>query len=190
MTIQNSLTDRGRSLEEDYFRRRDLELVEKLRKVAEAETARTQLGQKTGLGDPALLAELQTLGFTPATVCLLPLVPLVQTAWAEGGVTTSERELILALARARGIEPDSPAHQQLLSWMSTKPDEAVFGGAGRLISAMLAAGGDAVANVRVEDLVAQCEQIASASGGLFGLGRISVEEKGLLLRIAEDLKKH
>lgn len=42
------------------------------------------MGQRTGLTDPELLQALETVGFTPETVVLLPLMPDVQMAWAEG----------------------------------------------------------------------------------------------------------
>jgi hypothetical protein len=187
MTIHDAMHERGRSLEEDFFRRRDRELVEKIRKAAEAEASRQGLGQKTGLDDPALLAELQELGFTPDTVVLLPIVPAVQMAWAEGGVTRDEAELLLALARARGVTDGSPAHTQLQNWIATRPDDEVFARAGRLIAAVLASGGETAANLTAADLVANAERIASASGGLFGLGRVSVEEKNLLAQIKADL---
>jgi hypothetical protein len=41
--------------------------------------------------------------------------------------------------------------------------------------------------LNAEDLVAHCESIASASGGVFGIGRISGEERKLLSSIAEAL---
>src|SRR5688572_21881559 len=109
MPNDNPLGDRGRSLEEDYFRKKDRELIEKMRQAAAAEAARLELSAKSGLQDPELLKELQELGFTPDTVVLLPLVPLVQVAWAEGGVSDAERKLILQLARSRGVSEGSAA---------------------------------------------------------------------------------
>lgn len=188
MTNHDALSERGRSLEDDFFRRRDRELVEKIRKAAEADTAKEGIGAATGLTDPALLSELHALGFTAETIVLLPLVPAVQMAWAEGGVTADEMELILALARARGVTEGSAAHTQLVDWLKVKPADEVISGAGRLIAAVMAAGGNATANLTADDLVAQAEKIASASGGLFGFGRISVEEKGILARLNRDLK--
>jgi hypothetical protein len=108
-------------------------------------------------------------------------------AWAEGGVTRDEAELLLALARARGVTDGSPAHTQLQNWIATRPDDEVFARAGRLIAAVLASGGETAANLTAADLVANAERIASASGGLFGLGRVSVEEKNLLAQIKADL---
>lgn len=180
--------ERGRAMEDEYFRKRDRELIEKLRKSRADEATRRALGTSTGLQDPALLQELLDLGFTPETVSLLPLIPVVQMAWAEGGVTRHEHDLVVKLAQARGIADGSAAHRQLIDWLTTRPAAAVFAGAGRLIRAMLASGSAPVTNLTADDLVHYCEQIAGASGGMLGLGRISGEERTLLQTIAADLK--
>ena len=91
MSEHEFLDERRRASEDDYFRKRDRELIEKMRQVAAAERDRSELSAKTGLDDPALLGELQDLGFTPQTLPVLPLVPIVQMAWAEGGITPAER---------------------------------------------------------------------------------------------------
>ena len=189
MAEHDSLADRGRAIEEEYFRRKDRELIEKMRQAAAAEQARGEMGRRTGLDDPALLKELQDLGFTPDTVILLPLVPVLEMAWAEGGITAAERHLIVKLARSRGIDEKSPADGQLEQWMATQPDPAVFERAGRLINAVLTSGSDRTASgLTADDLVAYCEKIASASGGILGMGKISSDERALLSRIANDLK--
>lgn len=186
---EDQLAKRGRSLEEEYFRRRDRELIEKMQQAAAADRARGEMGRQTGLSDPALLQELEELGFTPETVSLLPLVPMIEMAWAEGGVTSAERDLLVKVARARGITQGSAADGQLARWMAERPDTSVFERARRLIAAMLASGsGSPAAGVSADDLVAQCEQIAAASGGIFGIGRVSAEERSLLAEIARDLK--
>ena len=97
----------------------------------------------------------------------------------------------MKLARQRGVEKDSVADAQLSEWMTTRPGPAVFAHATRLISAMLDAGSAQVTGgLSAEDLVAYCEKIASASGGIFGmrLGSISPDEK--LLYIADSGKPH
>ena len=139
MPDDNPLADRGRSLEEDYFRKQDQELIERMRKAAAAVREREALEAKTGLHDPELLKDLQELGFTADTVSLLPLMPLLQVAWAEGGVSPQERRLIVDLARRRGITDGSPADAQLSEWLTRSPDTSVFRRAERLIAAVLAA---------------------------------------------------
>src|SRR5688572_30308713 len=54
MSEDNPLGDRGRAFEEDYFRKRDRELIEKMRKASAAESERREIGSKTGLQDPAI----------------------------------------------------------------------------------------------------------------------------------------
>src|SRR5690606_19935346 len=109
--------DHGRDMEEEYFRRQDQELIERMRKQAGADKARRELGEKTGLTDPALIADLEALGFTPETVALLPVIPVIQVAWAEGGVSTKERALVVDFARKRGIADGSAADAQLQNWL-------------------------------------------------------------------------
>lgn len=187
MPDQHPLGDRGRALEEDYFRRKDRELLDKMRQTSAADGVRRELSAKSGLQDPALLEELQALGFTPDTAVLLPLVPLVQMAWAEGGVSDAERTLILQLARTRGIGEGSVADLQLGSWLSSRPEPETFSSAARLIRAMLDSPPAGAVPLTADDLVSYSERIAAASGGMFGINRVSAEERALLSTIARDL---
>ena len=178
----------ARSREDEYFRKKDLELIEKMRRSAALAQANRDLAARAGLNDPEMIQELQMLGFTAETVGLLPLVPLVQIAWAEGGVSAAERELIVTLARSRGIDEGSAGDHQLSAWLASQPDAQVFTRAMRLISAMLATAVPGTLALSADDLVAYCERIAAASGGVFGMRRISAEERALISSIAAELK--
>jgi hypothetical protein len=186
MADKDIFAERGRSLEEEYFRKRDKELIEKMRRAAAAEQARTDMGRKVGITDPGLLEQLQELGFTPDTVILLPLVPIVEVAWAEGGVSAAERGMIVKLARSRGIEEGSAADRTLTAWLDDRPGEQVFAQATRLIRAMLDSSGPH--DLTADDLVKQAESIAAASGGILGINRVSAEERQLLQALAKQLK--
>jgi tellurite resistance protein len=177
-----------RDLEEEYFRKQDQELIEKMRKAAAAEESRRALGAQSGIGDPALLREIELLGFTPETVALLPLVPILQVAWAEGGVSPEERKMILEVARTRGIVAESAADRQLADWLAHKPPQDVFIRAGRLISAMLAAHSGEAGALTADDLVKHAESIAAASGGIFGMNKISKEERAAIAQIQAALR--
>jgi hypothetical protein len=188
MADNDAFADRRRAAEEDYFRKRDRELITKMRQAASADQARRDMIAKTGLTDPELLRELSDLGFTPDTVILLPLVPIVQVAWAEGGITPAERALIFEFARARGIEAGSAAEGLLHDWLATQPRPEVFSRAQRLIRAMLESGGADGLTFSIDDLIEQSEKIAAASGGVFGLRTISAEERRILQQIGSNLK--
>jgi hypothetical protein len=188
MVDHDSFQDRGRALEEEYFRKKNRELVEKMRRDAADEQARQALQAQTGLTDPEAIRELQALGFTAETVALLPLMPVIRVAWAEGGVTDAERQAIKKLARARGIADGGPADRQLSEWLSRCPEEQVFTRAMGLIRAILDSPAHSQVGVTADDLVRDCETIAAASGGIFGLRKVSDDERALLSTIASQLK--
>ena len=177
-----------RDQEEDYFRRQDQELIEKMRRAAAADEARRALGAASGIQDPGLLREVEQLGFSAETVSLLPLVPILQVAWAEGGISADEQKLIVDLARQRGIASGTPADAQLQEWLANRPSSDVFSRAGRLISAMLTAGSATVQDLSADDLVKYCESIAAASGGILGLGKVSAGERAAIEQIQAALK--
>jgi len=184
--MSDPLSDRRRTHEEEYFQKKDRELVEKMRQQAKAEAQLRELGGQVGVTDPQLIHELAELGFTPETVKLLPLIPVLEMAWAEGGVTAPERKMVIDVARARGIEAGSVADRQLAEWLDRQPTENVYQRARRLIGALFASGGRF--DLTPDDLLKYCEAIAEASGGLFGIGRVSSEERATLARIADEIK--
>lgn len=177
-----------RSREDEYFWKKDQELIEKMRRASAAEQANREMGSRAGLNDPEMIQELAALGFTIDTIDLLPLVPVIQVAWAEGGVSDAERLLIVKLARSRGIAEGSAADRQLKTWLTTSPDPQVFTRSTRLIRAMLMSPTPAAAAMTRDELVKHCEQIATASGGLLGMRKISSEERALLSQIAAKLE--
>jgi tellurite resistance protein len=185
---RDAFADRGRGLEEEYFRKREQELVDKLRRRQAAEATRQQLSEQAGVADAEILQDLQELGYTPETVSLLYLVPLVEVAWAEGGVSDRERELIVEAARARGIEAGTPADALLTEWLTTQPSEQVFERNLRVIRAILAARPEAEREASRSDLLSTATAIAEASGGVLGFRAVSPEERALLARISQELE--
>ncbi|MEN3339927.1 MAG: hypothetical protein V7647_3603 [Acidobacteriota bacterium] len=187
MINKSGITEHIRAQEEEYFRKKDRELIENLRRADAIARERLALEQETGIHDPEMLGELAELGFHPDTIALLPLVPVLQVAWAKAGVSTPERRLILNLARSRGIAPGGAADRQLAEWLDSRPSDETFHKATRLIGAMIEAPQHRV-NVDAHELIEYCEKIAHASGGIFGIGKVSHEEREALKEIAEALK--
>ena len=188
MSQSDGITDDVRKREEEYFRRKDRELIERMRQASEQAQSRKALEEETGIHDAAMLEELQELGFTPQTIALLPLIPVLQVAWAEGGVSVAERTAIVSLARARGVAAGSAADEQLTQWLDVRPSADTFRKATRLIAAMVDHPEEGHADITADDLLKYCEQIAHASGGLFGIGSVSAEEQQALEQIAQQLK--
>jgi hypothetical protein len=134
-----------------------------------------------------VIQALIDLGYTPETVSLLPFVPVVQMAWADGSITPAERDLIVKFARSRGIESGTLADERLMATLVSRPPDSFFEKANRLIQAVLA--NDSGANqITADELVKHAEAIAAASGGILGLGRISAQERAMLASIVESIK--
>ena len=112
------LGNRGHALEEEYFWKKERELIARLREQGRLEQERRALQSRLN-ADESLLAELQEGGVTPDNLALLHLAPLVEVAWAEGEVAPRERELILAMAERRGVGPGDPVYAQLTDWLAT-----------------------------------------------------------------------
>ncbi|MSO30307.1 MAG: hypothetical protein EXQ48_05095 [Acidobacteria bacterium] len=189
MADRDAFAERGRTLEEDYFRRQEKEVIEKMRRGVEAEAQRRRLGDTAGVADEGVLADLQALGYTAETVMLLHLVPLIQMAWAEGSVSDQERGLIVQAARSRGVEAGSAADHQLGRWLSARPSDELFDKTLRAIRTILHARPAEEREASEQDILSLATAIAAASGGILGFGAVSEDEKPILARISQALDK-
>jgi hypothetical protein len=193
MMIHATLNEPQNLGEEDRFSRQEQEFIERMRRRLALEIECRELAETLGVNDLEILRTLREMGYTRATVRLLYLVPLVQVAWAEGGVSRGERELILEAARLRGIEPGGPAYEQLSEWLRECPPEEFFARTLRLIGVILQALPPEEREAGRRDLVSYCTQVAEVSGGLLGLtglgSRVCREERELLRRIAAELEQ-
>ncbi|HMX27796.1 MAG TPA: hypothetical protein PKC13_19550, partial [Blastocatellia bacterium] len=94
MSDKDIFSERERGMETEYFLKREQELIAKMRERVAREEERRQMAEAIGVADEEVLEALQDLGYHADTVKLLSVIPLVQVAWAEGGVSDAERELI------------------------------------------------------------------------------------------------
>jgi hypothetical protein len=186
---KDAFAERGRALEEEYFHRKEKEVIEKMRRRAQADDQRHRLGEQAGLRDEEVLRDLQDLGYTPETIMLLHLVPLIQTAWAKRAVTEKERDLVVKAARARGVTAGSAADDQLKIWLNQKPSEEFFEKTLRAIRTILQAQSPEIRAASERDLLSLATTVASASGGIIGFHVVSDEEKQILAHIHDELEK-
>ena len=155
------LEDREHVVEEEYFRRKER----------------------------ALLSTLQATGFTPDTLGLLFVVPLIEVAWADGDVSSGERQLILETAARRGIAPDTSAAMELRGWLDQRPTNQLFDVAFEAIRMMLKTEEPDTRADDERDLIASCTRIAEATGEVLGLVRISHNERECLQRFVHGLTR-
>lgn len=177
--------ERRKGLEEEFFAKREAQLVEKLRRTLEKEHPRQMLKELTGLDDDAVIDTLVNLHVDRDTLAAFALYPLVEVAWADGKVDEDERKAFLKAAAEHGITADSPGHETLREFLRERPREdarkAWFAWAQQLNARL---GKQERAQVR-DALLKRARAVAEASGGILGLGRrISANEQKVLDKIA------
>ena len=178
------LRERGRSLEEEFFRREDARLRENLRQAAQRASAREALMRASGIKNPQVIDRLIDLDVYPETVTALSLVPLVEVAWADGTLDANERAAILERVDNVEFAPDSPARALLEAWLTRKPDPKLLDAWAQLVAGL----GEQMSREEVTalktGLLDRARAVASASGGFLGLGsKISNAEAAVISRL-------
>lgn len=180
------MEERGNTLEEEFFRKQNAELLEKMRVSREAETTRQTLADATGIKDEAVLDRLLAEGMTAASATALSVAPLVAVAWADRKLDDKERKAVIEGAEAAGVTAGTPGHALLQDWLTAQPPASLmetWKGYARSLSESLE---PAQRTELRETVLARAKAVANAAGGGFaGMGsKLSAEEQKTLDEIA------
>lgn len=190
MLEKDTFAELRHSREEEFFLRKEKELIEKLKQRAALEDELRRLHASKDIANEAILGDLEHLGFNRDTLSLMYLVPLLYVAWSEGFVTAPERAQIIEAARSRGIAEGSAADVQLARWLNVRPSDEFFETTFGIIQTLLDHLSPEESEARKQSLVAYCTQVASASGGLLGLwNTVSEIEHEAINHIATTLEE-
>ena len=184
----DAFRDRQQSLENEFFHRVDSKLLDQLRKNAQDEKDRNAVAAATGLTDETLLQELADNGISAETVTALSLAPLTFVAWADLSVDKKEHDAIIEAAVASGLQEGGVAAQMLEGWLETKPENTLFDTWAHYAQGLMETLGDAAKSNLRSELIKRATDVAKASGGLMGLGKISSAEQAVLDKIAKALE--
>lgn len=185
MSAQNhdSLSERGFSLEEEFFRREDAKLIAKLRALEHAETTRALLGKATGITDKNVLDNLMALNISGEIVAALSVLPFVEVAWADGTIDAKERETLIAHAKTQGFAPGTAEYALLETWLERRPEARFFAAWVELVHGLCARlNANEIAQMRTT-LVERARSVARSSGGVLGLGKVSAAETAVLTKL-------
>jgi hypothetical protein len=186
--MEDVTRDIRRNREDQYFLKQEQMRMEEMRRQSERQAQTVRLMEAFGIRDQDLVRELSDAGFDIDTFRVLYLVPLIQVAWSDGGVSPSERDKVLEVARLHGVKEGSAAQERLQAWLDERPSHRFFETCLRGIKAMLEDRPSSESQALRRDLVWYCTRIASASGGFLGFGsRVSREEERMLTKLAMEL---
>lgn len=183
------MEERGNSLEEEFFRKQNAELLEKLRAKNEAESTRQALAEATGISDPAVLDRLAADGLTGASATALSLAPLVAVAWADRKLEDKERQAVLKGAEEAGVAAGTPGHDLLEDWLAQEPPRTLMETWVNYANELARTLSPEDRNRLLDTLVARTTAVATAAGGGFaGLGsKMSDAESAVINRVKTAL---
>jgi hypothetical protein len=173
--------DRRKALEEEFFRKQDQKLIERLRVSESKKALKDALALAGSNLSDAVVDRLVDHGVTAETLTSLTLIPLVAVAWADGTVERKEREAVLRAADEKGIAAGTAAHGLLEAWLSKKPDSKLVRAWEEYIAAIVSTLSAEETKSLKADILDRARQVASAAGGFLGIGpRISAAEQDVL----------
>lgn len=178
------LEKRGQQLEDAFFLKEDMKLIEQLREMKEMEESMEALAQASGITDDAILQKLVELNIHAEVVSAMTAVPLVMVAWADGKLDDNEKKAVLHGAHEAGISEECPSYKILGRWLTHQPgDELLDAWIGFTRTVSEALDDDARQSLKA-DLLQRARNVAEASGGFLGLtSAISDAEKDVLARL-------
>ena len=183
------LGDRVRSLEDEFFRKEDQRLTERLRELREKSASREALAKASGIKNEAIVDKLLELGIRPETVAALALVPLAEVAWADGSIDEGERKAVLERAEKAGIAPGSTDHALLESWLGRRPEPRLLSAWTQMVKGIIEHMTAEQAGTLRAGLVERARTVASASGGFLGMGKVSAAEADMIQQLESAFRK-
>lgn len=185
----SSLSDRRKALEDRFFQEEESKKLEKLREELEVKKTKEELGHASGIDDSKLLDALVALDVGASDLSALALIPLVRVAWIDGSIKDGERDAILLAAANQGVSNKSHGYQLLETWLETPPKEELYEAWESYVKALLEEIDEAHAVTLKESILGLAHDVATAAGGVLGIGSISKAEQQVLTSISEAFDK-
>ena len=171
-----SLKSRARSLEDSFFVNKDKKLLENLKKMKEMEETIKSLQEVSGIKNKDFLKKLVKLEIPPHVLASLKVIPLVEVAWADGNVDEKEKKVIMEIIKKEKYL--GKIDMELLeSWISMKPERKLLDAWINYIKGLCSQLSKDESNILGEGILGHLKDVAAASGGFLGIGKISVREQ-------------
>ena len=177
--------ERRKNLEDAFFKDRDQQLLEKMRRELESFEESKKLAHVSGITEERVLKNLVQAGVRAETMTAVTLIPLVEVAWCDGSVSPEERDAVLNAASRAGIHPDSAPYGLLREWLKNKPDSHIIEAWRDYVSEMAQLmPAENLAEMK-RNMIDRCTRVAEAAGGFLGLNTISKHERAKIDELAQ-----
>ena len=176
---EDALEQFARAIEAAFYKKDVVSFRDAL--AAEEAEAAGALGRATGIDDPDLLARLAELGIRAETLAALTLIPLIETAWADGIMDGKERAAVLHGAATSGIAPDSASYRLLEIWTMERPAPEISAIWHEFIAAIAESLDERERAALRAKIIGRAWAVANAAGGFLDAApSVSAEESAAL----------
>ncbi|MCM2369711.1 hypothetical protein [Aporhodopirellula aestuarii] len=173
----------------EFFEELEEQLLQRIHNEASSDRGRAELLRSTGVRDEILLEELSKLGVTADGLIALRLLPLVLVAWAQEDVDANERFEVLSQAFKIGITQDTTAWILLQQWLTKRPPGLCVDAWKRYTHGLFGGMSDVAKSRLIHLTETQMNQVAKASGGHFGFGKVSKKESAIIHQISTAMRQ-
>jgi hypothetical protein len=181
----DAFAERSKNLEDAFFKDRDQQLMQKMRRELESLEESKKLAHVSGIVEERVLKSLVGAGVRGETLTAVTLIPMVEVAWCDGSVSGEERDAVLNAAVKAGIHPDTASYELLRQWLQSRPDSHIIAAwkdyvteVSRLMPK------ESVADFK-RNMIDRCTRVAEAAGGFLGLATISKHERAKIDEFAK-----
>lgn len=185
--MSDNSTQKWFSLEEQFYKGLDQELLQKLRGDLETAETAEEIMRVTGIQNADLATAIASMNVTVETLAAFRLAPLVAVAWADDRVEENERFHITKSAEKSGIGADEPAMELLKAWQDRRPPAQLMDTWCDYAKALCASLAEAHREELRKEIVGMVTYVAEANGGFLGFGSISPSEKKMIELVKEVL---
>jgi len=183
--VGDAFGDRRKSLEEAFFKDKDKQLMEKMRRELSVLEDKKKLAHVSGIVEERVLDNLVKAGVTAETLMAVTLIPMVEVAWVDGSVTPEERDAVLNAAAAQGVKPDTATYEILKTWLQARPDKHIITAWKDYVREAVRLMPKETAAEFKRNMIDRATRVAEAAGGFLGMGTISKSERALIDEFAK-----
>jgi hypothetical protein len=172
--------ERRKGLEEQFFKERDRELMEKMRRELESLEEKKKLAHVSGIVEERVLQALVAAGVQAETLAAVSVIPMVEVAWCDGSVTAEERDAVLNAAAKQGIQPNTSPYELLKRWLQDRPDVHIIAAWKDYVKELARVmPKEGIAEMK-RNVINRSTRVAEAAGGFLGLATISKSERNAI----------
>ncbi len=183
MVAAMSSASKSQRMIELKFAQAELASLQSLQNTLQRQQELMDLQQATDIDDAELLERLHAAGFRAQNVKALAWLPIALAAWASHGVSNDEVHAARLVNLYALFTGNAQSTELFQSWLKEKPSEKLVKLWEETTRRQLARAESSWRLQTGQAILYMARKVAQASGGLFGMGQISVAEQRVLDRI-------